>query len=196
MFMFRYFIAIIVCSLTFSELCIANTSAVYYRSFWSPLYQGHRLDYCSLNHRECGLPIAHRYCQMLGYEKAVRAIIDYNVGLTHFLATRHQCKGWTCNGFMLIRCAAKMRHKPVREYYYRAKKFILPRYQHYRVAWCYQKGKGCGQKAAFSFCRRMGYTKTIEFHQQKKVLATREIGDKRLCFGDTCRGFSSITCYR
>ncbi len=34
------------------------------------------------------------------------------------------------------------------------------------------------------------------YKKQENVQATKAIGNQKLCFGDQCRGFSSITCYR
>lgn len=182
-------------------LCIGHVNAGtqqldYYRSFWNPTYHGQRVDYCALGQKECGISVANRYCQMMGYEKVKQQLIDYNVGLTHYIDTKVQCKGWTCSGFKLIRCVAKMIHKPPNAYYYRSQEFVFPRYDHYRVDWCYKNEKECGQRAAFSFCRRMGFAKTRGYKKQKHVLATRAIGDQKLCFGSKCVGFSRIICYR
>lgn len=168
----------------------------YYRNFWSPLYHGQRLDYCMQGGLTCGKCVADQYCNMLGYEKAAKYTKDYNVGFTHFLATNTQCKGWTCNGFKLIRCEAKLTHQPSKAYFYRAREYAFPRYEHYRVDWCYENNKGCGQQAANSFCRRMGYMKAKQFKIQTHISATRALGNQRLCFGNHCRAFSSITCYR
>ncbi|MDA9272201.1 hypothetical protein N9Q05_02340 [bacterium] len=168
----------------------------YYRNFWSPLYRGERLDYCMQGAQSCGSCVANRYCRIMGYEKASAQTIDYNVGLTHYLLTHAQCKGWTCNGFKLIRCAAKLTHNPPKAYFYRSEEFAFPRYAHYRVDWCYENGRGCGQRSANSFCRRMGYMKAKQYKKQTHVMATRALGNQRLCFGDTCNAFSQITCYR
>lgn len=167
-----------------------------YRSFWNPTYHGQRVDYCAVGQKDCGAPVANRYCQIMGYEKALRQIIDYNVGLTHYLDTKVRCRGWTCSGFKLIHCVAKIIHQPAKSYYYRSQAFVFPRYNHYRVDWCYGNGHGCGHHAAHSFCRRMGFARAEGFKQQKHVLATRAIGDQKLCFGQECIGFSKIICFR
>ncbi len=167
-----------------------------YRSFWYPTYHGQRLDYCSVDRNTCGEKIATRYCQLMGYEKAVQQVIAHNVGLTHNLDKKMRCQGWTCNGFKLIKCAKKIVHRPAANYYYRQRAFAFPRYDHYRIAWCYENQDGCGQRAATSFCRRMGYLKSSEFKQQLHVDATRALGDQRLCFGSQCAGFSRIVCSR
>ncbi len=167
----------------------------YYRTFWDPAYHGSRLDYCVVGN-QCGEPVANHYCELMGYEKSVQQVIDYNVGKTQAFSGRKPCKGWQCNGFTLIRCMAKFTHKPVSAYYYRSQAFVFPRYNHTRVDWCYEDGKGCGQRAAKSFCRRMGYMRAQHYKIQNHVSQTRSIGNHKVCVGDGCNAFSSITCYR
>lgn len=168
----------------------------YYRTFWSPTYHGARLAYCMSGDKTCGLPVAHQYCQMMGYKKADQQTIDYNVGRTQSYLDCKACKGIQCNGFTSIRCVGKLTHKPASEYYYRAHKFVFPRYHQGRVDWCYQDGKGCGKRAAYSFCRRMGYVREQHYKKQAHVSETRAIGNHKVCVGDACNAFSSITCYR
>ncbi len=67
---------------------------------------------------------------------------------------------------------------------------------HYRVDWCLKQGKKCGQPAAFSFCRRLGYTKEKSFSKEVALAATKTIGTQELCFDKPCTGFKEITCYR
>lgn len=179
-----------------TEVCANQTKPNYYRNFWRPQYHGNSLSYCMQGPRGCGACVADRYCQLLGYERAATYRIEYNVGLTNYLLSKAQCKGWSCHGFKLIKCQAKLTHKPPKAYYYRSKQFVFPRFNHYRVDWCYQDRQGCGQRAAHSFCRRLGYTAATQYTKQPHVPATRALGDQRLCFGDTCEGFRQITCHR
>lgn len=190
---FRHFLLI---ALVFSNAHAANHQQNYYRTFWSPLFQGQRLDYCMAGGKDCGLPVANHYCQLMGYERSTQQAVDYNVGKTQAFLTRKPCKGWQCNGFMVIRCVAKLTHKPVSTYYYRSKKFVFPRFNHGRVDWCYEDGKGCGQRAAKSFCRRMGYERAEDYKIQAHVSETRAIGNHKVCVGEQCNAFNSITCYR
>lgn len=168
----------------------------YYRSFWSPTFHGRSLDYCLPAQKECGSAVADRYCRLMGYDKSSKSTIAYNVGLTNYFGGCSGCKGWTCNGFKRISCVAETRHKPTKDYYFRSKKFVFPRFNHYRVDWCYKNGQDCGKRAAFSFCRHMGYMREQHYEKESHVAATRAIGNQRLCFGDDCNAFSSITCYR
>ena len=168
----------------------------FYRNFWNPTFNIQRLSYCSLDGKECGQSVANRYCHLMGYEVASDAIIDYNVGVTHYLLTHARCKGWRCNGFMLITCKNKFHHQPVKDYYYREQRFVFPRYAHYRVDWCYKNGAQCSGRAAYSFCRRMGYGQVKQFKKEAHVAATKALGNQRLCFGEACEGFSEIICGR
>ncbi len=176
---------------------VLNPTESYYRNIWSPTYHGQRLNYCTLDGKECGLAVAHQYCQMLGYKRADKAVIAYNVGLTHFLSNNNaRCKGWRCNGFMLITCVGAFSHHPAEAYYYRSSQFEFPRFDHYRVAWCYENNSGCGKRAAHSFCRRMGYRRAQYYKKQDHVTATKALGNQKLCFGEGCSGFRHIMCYR
>ena len=173
-----------------------NDKQHFYRNFWNPTFNIQRLNYCSLDGRACGLTLAHRYCNIMGYQEASDAIIDYNVGVTHYLLTHARCTGWQCNGFMLITCKNKFHHQPAKDYAYREQRFMFPRFSHYRIDWCYDNGKGCGQRVAYSFCRRMGYRHAKHYKKEMHVAATKALGNQRLCFGQACNGFIEITCYR
>lgn len=174
----------------------AGNQQNYYRTFWNPVYHGHRLNYCMSEGQKCGMPVANHYCQLMGYEQAIKQVIDYQVGMTQAFSERKPCKSWQCNGFTLIRCKAKFTHQPASSYYYRSQAFVFPRYNHHRVDWCYEDGKGCGQRAATSFCRRMGYERASLYKIQTHVSQTRAIGNHQVCVGNDCNAFSRITCYR
>lgn len=167
-----------------------------YRTFWYPMYPNGRLDYCTRDDQTCGKPVANRYCQMMGYQRADEEVIDYNVGKTYDLSSSKRCRGWHCNGFMKIRCVSSLRHQPVAEYYYREKQFDCPMFNQSRVAWCYDNSTGCGRRAAHSFCRRMGYARSTRYVIEHQVTETRALGNHRLCLGGTCDAFKRITCYR
>lgn len=172
-------------------------SPVYHRDFWRPTYHINRLDYCFFGGKQCGKQVADQYCKLMGYESSDRQVIEYNVGCTNYIHTKFVCKqGWRCNGFKRIRCRNKLVHQPPAPYYYHLNKFVLPRYNQFRVAWCLKRNKLCGKPAAYSFCRRMGFMKTVGFKKETGVLATRTLEAEELCFGPSCNGFSEITCYR
>lgn len=189
----RLFI-VFLCFLSFFTTAHAQGSA--YRDFWMPTYHVERLNYCMLGNKACGIGVANRYCHLMGYQKAKRALIEYNIGFTHYLASNSACKGWGCHGFKLIECVNKIHYKPVAPYYYRLKKFVFPRYNHNRVDWCLEKNKNCGAPAAFSFCRRLGYRKASAYKIEKALPSTKTLGSQSLCFGANCDGFEEIICYR
>lgn len=167
-----------------------------FRSFWHPTFLGERLDYCTIDGKDCGKSVADRYCQILGYDYASQNVIAHNVGLTNYLATRARCTGWRCNGFMTISCAMGLSHKPPKPYHYREKRFVFPRYNEYRIDWCYDRNKGCGQRAANSFCSRLGFIQAKRFVKQTQITATKTIGSQELCFGNQCNAFKMIICSR
>lgn len=180
----------------FCSVGVAKQNETFHRNFWQPSYHGERLNYCLLDGKACGLAVATRYCQIMGYAKADQQIIANNVGLTNYLDFSGKCTGWRCNGFKTIRCSAKISHVPPREYHYRLRRFAYPRYNHYRVAWCYDGVRHCGKRVANSFCRRMGYMSARRFNIEKQVAATQAIGNQKLCFSKECNAFSEISCYR
>jgi hypothetical protein len=167
-----------------------------FRSFWHPKFLGERLDYCTLDGKQCGKQVANRYCHLMGYDYSSQNIIAYNIGLTHYITTRAQCKGWRCNGFMTINCAQSLSPNLPKPYHYSEKKFVYPRYNEYRVDWCYNQHNGCGRRAAHSFCSRMGYIKATRFAQETQITATQTIGSQELCFGNECNSFRFIVCSR
>lgn len=167
-----------------------------FRNFWHPTFLGERLDYCSMDGKDCGKTIADRYCHMQGYDYSSQHVIAYNIGLTNYLTARAQCRGWRCNGFMTIGCAMGLSHIPPKPYHYRERQFPVPRYNDYRIDWCYNRDKGCGKRAADSFCSRMGFMNAKHFVKEAKVSATKTIGSEELCFGNQCNAFQSIICYR
>lgn len=190
----RNFVLLISSLLLMTSAYAMPDATQYAHDFWLPRYHKQRLAYCLLDQQTCGQAVADRYCQKLGYLAAQRVTIDHNVGLTSILDNDKLCRGWACDGFKLIRCYGKALHQPKRSYYYRYKKFVLPRMWHYRIDWCYDQ-KHCGQRAAYSFCRYMGYKSTTGYTSEAHLAATRALGNQKLCFGD-CNGFASITCHR
>lgn len=174
----------------------AKASDAYHRSFWQPWYHGQRLAYCSVDGKECGMAVANRYCKMMGYARADKQIIANNIGLTNYIDSPAHCRGWRCNGFKLIDCRANISHKPPKAWHYRLRRFVFPRYNNYRVDWCYDGKTQCGRKAAFSFCRRLGYMSVRHYRIQEHVAATQAIGNQKLCFGSSCNAFREIDCFR
>lgn len=179
----------------FSTQLMAAPENVEYRNYWQPTYHGERLAYCNVQ-GQCGMDVANCYCQLMGYQRADQQVIADNVGLTHFISSPMRCRGWRCNGFKTIRCMSVVNHIPPKAAYYSLRSYTAPRYNHYRVDWCYDGKKDCGRRAAHSFCRRLGYVGQKGFVIEEAVAATQAIGNQKLCFGPSCKGYKEITCYR
>lgn len=198
---FSRFCLAIACLILVNTAYAQIVSPVVYRNFWQPYYHGERLNYCTPE-GICGLKVATWYCQKMGFERADQQMIANNVGLTRILSkpgrcpVNLQCQGWRCNSFKTIRCVKRNTHQPPQYYHYRKRRFVLPRYNNYRVAFCYDAVKGCGGRAAHSFCRRLGYRRAIAYKKQDAVPATQAIANQKLCFGPDCKGFAEIDCYR
>lgn len=68
----------------------------------------------------------------------------------------------------------------------------------YRVDWCYDSAKGCGQTSANEFCRRQGLVQAVDFTQDPNVgrdgIVTKMLGTGELCENPVCDAFKSITC--
>jgi hypothetical protein len=79
-----------------------------------------------------------------------------------------------------------------------AKIFPYPTSDNYRVDWCYDSSKGCGQTAANEFCKRQGYIQAVDFTQDPNVgkdgIITKMLGTGELCDNPVCDSFKSITC--
>ena len=169
--------------------------AIVKRIFWNPMRSGERLDYCNEDKSCCGQVVANTYCHIMGYHHANRFRFEPNLGLTHFISGNNACKGWKCSGFSWIECAGKRKYvrPPLSDY--TDKLFVKPRWHLYPLAWCYDGHKGCGKRAAYSFCRYQGYEKVKDFRKTFHY-ATKQIGGGYLCFGSECGGFEYITCSR
>ena len=97
----------LLCGMAFFSSSLINAAAIksaIYRDFWHPCYHGARLGYCTLDNKTCGMAVARKYCKMMGYQGADQEMIAPHVGLTHLLGDKITCKGWTCDGFKMIRC--------------------------------------------------------------------------------------------
>jgi hypothetical protein len=79
-----------------------------------------------------------------------------------------------------------------------AKVFPYPSSDGYRVDWCYDSTKGCGQTAANEFCKRQGDFQAVDFTQDPNVgkdrIVTKKLGTGELCENANCDAFKSITC--
>ena len=177
-----------------------------YRNFWYPVYHGQPLSHCSIDGDECGLSVATHYCMLMGYSHAIKQIVANNVGIatyftdypksSHLVNLNARCKGWQCNGFKLIQCVNTLLQQHHRTYHHTSQHFVYPRFNHYRLYWCYDGKSNCGKIVATAFCRRMGYRHATYYRLAQAPGASQAIGNQKLCFGTACRGFSLIDCVR
>ncbi|OGV27433.1 MAG: hypothetical protein A3F18_03900 [Legionellales bacterium RIFCSPHIGHO2_12_FULL_37_14] len=194
--MHKKFFLLIICYIFFAT-CYAKQNLTLHRNFWTPIYRGTPINYCFKDEITCGYEVANLYCHLMGYQNADRIIKAYNLGHTRYLASSQHCFNPNCNGFKMIRCKGKIIHKPIPSYLYTKKHFPYPRYKGERLAFCADgKAKGCGQKAAYSFCRRQGYMQTIGYKQEKNLPITKAINNQRICIASRCHGFEYIDCER
>ena len=168
----------------------------YFREFLHPSYYGHQLSWCNEPGKICGKAVADNYCQMMGYLRADRFRIAYDVGLTRYMGTNRLCGHYSCDGFQSISCLQRHDRNPPAPYHYRRYTFNYPRYDHHRIAWCYSDKGQCGRVAAHSYCRQVGYAKAIDYKKAIVSGITQRLGSKQLCIGSKCSAFKQITCYR
>lgn len=181
----------------FSASMFAQQNLTLHRSFWAPIYRGTAVDYCFFNTKICGKKVATEYCRFMGYRSADKIIKANSIGHTRYLASSMHCKNVHCNGFKMIRCVGKIIHKPMPAYLYTKKRFPSPRFLGLRVDFCADgKSRGCGRKAAYSFCRRQGYMQTIGFKKESNLAITKAINNQLVCTGGKCLGFEYINCAR
>jgi hypothetical protein len=76
--------------------------------------------------------------------------------------------------------------------------FPYPTSDGYRVDWCYDSTKGCGQTAANAFCTRQNLLQAVDFTQDPNVgkdrIVTKKLGTGELCDNPNCDAFKSISC--
>lgn len=175
---------------------------VYFRNFWTPLVHGLPLAFCSSNGTGCGKSVAQAYCRAMGYQSADHWTRAYHLPQTRYLDNDRHCTQHECDGFKTIRCVGRLSMYRQVLYPYRKMRFMFPRFNGYRVDWCYDgqpsnaSKKSCGRRAAQSFCVRLGYMKTIGFRPQAHLGETQAIGNQKRCDHLRCQGFHHIDCYR
>jgi hypothetical protein len=72
--------------------------------------------------------------------------------------------------------------------------FSAPMINGYAVDLCLNWGTGCGQPAADEFCRRQGFSASVEHTVQNDAPPTLVLGDNVVCDGAFCDRFSAIAC--
>jgi hypothetical protein len=75
------------------------------------------------------------------------------------------------------------------------KTFRNPRYQGFRLDWCWTWAKHCGHKTANEFCRRQGYRRAVNWKAPViEISPTKMMGSGQLCTIGRCGSFEWITC--
>jgi hypothetical protein len=189
--MIKWMVALL--SLSFSCFGGAN----FYRTIWHPSYHNMRLNWCDQQQKNCGMQVAKQYCRQLGYPEVIKIKKATDIGLSRYIDSNVECNTPYCDGFSFIKCGANQLADG--DYYttqVRKKVFYYPRLKEVRIDWCFEKGKRCGKRAAYAFCRAMGYSNAKGFKQDSQVSQTRTIGGNDLCVGRKCKSFSEIQCVR
>ncbi len=181
-------------SLMMAQAAYANR---YFRTFWAPTFQGEPLNFCTDRYRACGKKPAELFCQKMGYDHVARYLKASDVGFARDIQSNLICHHALCDSYKMIKCmAGKIENNNYYTYYAKKRKFYKPRYHGYRVAWCYSQGRGCGRKAAYSFCRRLGYMGASRYQRDLAIGISQAIGTEERCFGGHCKGFKYIICRR
>lgn len=75
------------------------------RIFYKPRMSGLRLDVCLKLNRDCGKPAADRFCQAMGYRRALSCKLDNTPSTpTFIIGTQAICRQSFCKGFEMIEC--------------------------------------------------------------------------------------------
>ena len=186
-------ICLLLCIITIPSFAQAN----FYRTYWFPTYGSKALNWCEHRTGKCGNTVAKRYCSKMGYAYVKKISKANDIGVSRFIDSQQLCKNSFCDGFSMIQCGNRfLKDSSYYTFYARKRTFYYPSVKDTRIDWCYRKGKACGRRVAYAFCRYQGYSFQAGYKQQKAVSQTRTIGSNELCIGPLCKGFESITCRR
>lgn len=75
------------------------------KRFVYPRINHYRIDWCYEKNKACGAPVAHSFCQQIGYMRADSFKKESQIGLTQTLGSQELCFGNQCNGFLSIVCS-------------------------------------------------------------------------------------------
>lgn len=157
--------------------------------FNNPRWGGNRLDVCLTWGRDCGQPVADRFCQRKQYRRAL-SFETLRVGdsePTQLLMSKTVCRGSFCTAMMSITCDEPFPREQI---------FVNPNIDGYRLDHCRVWANECGKPAADAFCSEMGYSRALhEFTDADPGYAnTIVIGSRQVCRGSFCTGFQMIVC--
>lgn len=75
--------------------------------------------------------------------------------------------------------------------------FNNPRYQGFRLDWCWTWAHHCGHRTANEFCRRNGYRRAVNWKAPLiEISPTKMMGSGQLCTIGRCGSFEWITCVK
>jgi hypothetical protein len=75
--------------------------------------------------------------------------------------------------------------------------FAYPVHEIYRLNYCLNSGKDCGEPAAQAWCKTQGFSRAGAWEIDENIgslFPTVEIGQNRICAQFVCDGFQVITC--
>ncbi|MDU9050394.1 MAG: hypothetical protein Q3M30_16235 [Candidatus Electrothrix sp. Rat3] len=153
----------------------------------NPQNRGYSLDWCKTFEKGCGKPAADAFCQMLGHPSALQFSKKKSQVETMTIQDHAVCnpQHHSCDSFNIIKCKEKNAA------------FNMPAYRGYRLDWCMAFGKGCGKPAADAFCQRQGFSKALDFVQDRGVnVSTMIISNNAICnpVHHRCDSFKVIRC--
>lgn len=154
----------------------------------APKHRGLALDWCRIFEHGCGKPAADAYCRSKGHVKSSSWAKWNNPGVkTMTIGQNSVCdpRYHRCDSFKSINCVVK------------AKTFVKPKHNGYRLDWCRTFGSQCGQPVAYAFCRAKGYNSVVNFRKKNNSpVETMTIGENSICNSryHRCDTFKSIKC--
>ncbi len=86
---------------------------------------------------------------------------------------------------------------PITESDSQSKTFRFPVHGDFRLNYCYEMGKRCGEPAAQAWCEAQGFATAASWKRDANVgglFPTIVIGEDRICARYLCDGFEEITC--
>jgi uncharacterized C2H2 Zn-finger protein len=156
-------------------------------TFKNPRVNGHIVDNCKTWATNCGGGGAQLFCQSKGYNRAVNW--QHNrPGTTYVMGSKQVCRGDFCVGYSSITCSGKKVTPPPMQ-----TTFNNPRVKGHIVDNCKTWATNCDGGGAQLFCQSKGFNKAVSWKHNRPG-STYVIGSNRVCKGNFCVGYSTITC--
>jgi hypothetical protein len=157
------------------------------------------LDWCLTWAADCGKPAADYFCRLKGYQQSVNFQEAQDVGYTKLPKTGQICSAQYCDSFAFVDCQGYSSTTPPYNPGQPGQQnsYSYPSIRGYRLDWCRLWATDCGQGAADSFCRSMGYSRAISFDIDSDIglrSPTMVIESGQICSEAFCDGFKYINC--